>query len=39
MQMRVAAQLMRDLIRVPKCIDLLSLPAYSQVLKKQKFTA
>jgi malate synthase len=31
-----AAKLMRDLIRAPKFIDFLTLPAYTEVLKEEK---
>jgi len=34
-----AASLMRDLIRAPKFIDFLTLPAYTEVLKEEKLTA
>ena len=32
-----AADLMRDLVRAPKFIDFLTLPAYQRVLKEEKF--
>jgi len=34
-----AATLMRELIRAPKFIDFLTLPAYQRVLKEEKFVS
>jgi malate synthase len=34
-----AADLMRELVRAPKFIDFLTLPAYQRILKEEKFDA
>jgi hypothetical protein len=28
---------MRELVRAPKCMDFLTLPAYQRILKEEKF--
>ncbi len=34
-----AADLMRELVRAPKFMDFLTLPAYQRILKEEKFDA